>query len=294
MGEASLSGNMPGDVLHIGDSHRERSETIFPKAIEAFRRSGQEKFVISVFGGSGVGKSEVGYLLAERFRGEGLPAFLVSGDNYPYRIPAENDRERESRYRYHGLLALARRSDFHQRWTNQLRALWERGEDSARESQNTYPFLETYQEAGRKGLEEYLGTEGEIDFGLLNDIIHQFKRGEQNISLKKMGRTPEELWFERFDVSDVPIMILEWTHGNNERLHGVDYPVLLYSSPEETLEHRRARARDKGVDSPFVKLVLEIEQQKLLSQAAGAMLIVSKSADILKYEDLAGSRREAT
>jgi hypothetical protein len=122
MGEASLSGNMPGDVLHIGDSHRERSETIFPRAIEAFRRSGQEKFVISVFGGSGVGKSEVGYLLAERFRGEGLPAFLVSGDNYPYRIPAENDRERESRYRYHGLLALARRSDFHQRWTNQLRA----------------------------------------------------------------------------------------------------------------------------------------------------------------------------
>ena len=43
----------------------------------------------------------------------------------------------------------------------------------------------------------------------------------------------------------------------------VDIPVLLNSTPEETKNHRRSRARDGKVDSAFTTMVLEIEQEML-------------------------------
>ena len=80
------------------------------------------------------------------------------------------------------------------------------------------------------------------------------------------------------------VLILEWTHGNSDYVSGVDVPILLNSTPEETLAHRRARARDKGVDSPFTTLVLEIEQEKLKRQAHKAKIIVSKSGEVISYD----------
>ena len=80
---------------------------------------------------------------------------------------------------------------------------------------------------------------------------------------------------------DKQILIIEWTHGNSDYYEGVDIPVFLYSTPEETLEHRRLRARDKGTDSPFTTMVLEIEQDMLMAQSKKAKIIVSKSGEII-------------
>ena len=61
-----------------------------------------------------------------------------------------------------------------------------------------------------------------------------------------MGREESELWYDLLDFSDKNIIIIEWTHGNNQNLQGIDIPILLSSTPQETLEHRKARKRDKG------------------------------------------------
>ena len=100
-----------------------------------------------------------------------------------------------------------------------------------------------------------------------------------------MGREETELWYDPVDFSDKNVMIIEWTHGNNHNLQGVDIPILLNSTPQETLEHRRSRNRDGATDSPFTTMVLEIEQGMLISQAPNAKLILSKSGEILAYRD---------
>ena len=100
-----------------------------------------------------------------------------------------------------------------------------------------------------------------------------------------MGRKKEELWFENVDFSNCQVLILEWTHGNSDHLTQVDIPILLNSTPQETLEHRRKRNRDKGVDSPFTTMVLELEQQQLVRQAHKAKIIVAKSGNLMTYEE---------
>ncbi len=100
-----------------------------------------------------------------------------------------------------------------------------------------------------------------------------------------MGREETELWYDLVDFSDKNVIIIEWTHGNNHNLQGVDIPILLNSTPRETLEHRRSRNRDGATDSSFTTMVLEIEQDMLISQAPNAKLILSKSGEILSYDD---------
>ena len=80
-------------------------------------------------------------------------------------------------------------------------------------------------------------------------------------------------------------MVIEWTHGNSYYLKGVDIPVLLSSTPQETLEFRKKRNRDTGADSPFTKMVLNIEQELLTAQAPQAKIIVSLSGEIISYKD---------
>ncbi len=100
-----------------------------------------------------------------------------------------------------------------------------------------------------------------------------------------MGRSESEIWYEKIDFSKKNILVIEWTHGNNDLIHGVDIPILLNSTPSETLEHRKSRNRDGNLDSPFTMMVLELEQEKLVNQAARAKIIINKRGDILTYNE---------
>ncbi len=236
-------GDMPGDKIAIDEGHVQKAELLFPLVREAvegvFAERGVRKAVVAVSGGSGVGKSEVASVLSFLLSEAGIRTYTLSGDNYPHRIPAENDAERQR----------------------------------------------VYDEHGEAGLRAYLGTQNEIDFALLNHIISDFRAGKSPIALKRMGRTPDELWYDDVDMEDVAVLVIEWTHGLNDNLQGVDVTVLLNSTPEETLAHRRARNRDGNVDSPFTMMVLGIEQDLLKSQAHKANFIVSKQGELLSFED---------
>lgn len=232
-------GDMPGDKVEIGEKHIKKAQTIFPLLAEKIHDLAQDKVVVSVYGGSGVGKSEIASLLSFYLNAAGIGAYTMSGDNYPHRIPKNNDAMRE----------------------------------------------QVFEEKGKDGLREYLGSELEINFKEVNEILRQFHEGQSPIFLRRMGRTETELWYEPVDFSGVSVLILEWTHGNNKHLRGVDIPIFLGSTPAETLAHRISRNRDGNPDSPFVTMVLEMEQDLLTSQGDRAAVIISKSGDVITFED---------
>ena len=147
------------------------------------------------------------------------------------------------------------------------------------------PWLAVYQAEGRKALAGYLGTPSEQDFDELGQTLARFKNGIDAIWLKRMGRTEDARWYDNVDFSDTNVLIIEWTHGNSDNYKGVDIPVLLNSTPQETMAHRKARNRDGAVDSPFTTMVLELEQDMLESQAHKAKVIVSKAGKLLSYDE---------
>lgn len=282
-----MHGDMPGDKIEINDSHREKAALIFPILVEKLKavmlQNPYQRAVVCVCGGSGVGKSETASLLGHALQVSGIGSYILSGDNYPHRIPMQNDAERLRVFRTGAVSGLVASGLYRPEVRDTLRHLQETDTDADPALCASYPWLTIYQNKGKKALSGYLGSEKELNFAELSGIIQQFKTGAQALYLKRMGRTPLDLWYDRVDFSDKHVLIIEWTHGNSDRYVGVDIPILLNSTPQETLEHRRSRNRDGAVDSPFTTMVLEIEQRQLESQAHKAQIIVSKQGEILSY-----------
>lgn len=65
-----------------------------PLLVQALENNPCSKAVLSVSGGSGVGKTCVSALLTYYLNQLGVGAFTLSGDNYPRRFPELNDAER--------------------------------------------------------------------------------------------------------------------------------------------------------------------------------------------------------
>ncbi len=279
-------GDMPGDKILVGEDHIRKAGLLFPPLAEALCALEGPKAVVSVFGGSGVGKSEIASLLCWYLRSAGIGSYVISGDNYPRRIPLYNDAERLSIFRAGGLRGLLAEGQYSAGVQKDLDALWPAGLDAEPKEAEDRPWLRCYQASGRKALAAYLGTEKEQDYEELNAILAAFRRGDSAVWLKRMGRTEEERWYDAVDFRETEVLILEWTHGGNPALRGIDIPILLNSTPEETREHRRLRARDGKTDSAFTTMVLEIEQEELRRAAPHARFILSKAGQFLRPEDV--------
>ena len=111
-------------------------------------------------------------------------------------------------------------------------------------------------------------------------MIAEFKAGKASVALKKMGREPGEISYEDTDFRDVQILLIEWTHGGSEFLSGVDLPVYIDSIPEETLQNRLKRNRDENAGSKLIKTVIEVEQEKLISQGKKAKIVIGRDGGI--------------
>lgn len=277
-------GDMPGDKVQIGPEHIAKANTIFPLLVPlAAEHAHNGRVVISVCGGSGVGKSEIASLLSHYFRSAGIGSYTLSGDNYPLRIPMYNDAERNRIFRVAGLRGLVDAGVYSASVRETLAVLWQQETDADPALRTAYPWLTVYQDSGRKALAAYLGTDLEQDYKELNGILSEFHAGAESIWLKRMGRTEDARWYDAVDLSDTNVLILEWTHGNSDFLRGVDIPILLNSTPEQTRAHRRSRSRDGKTDSAFTTMVLEIEQAELDRCAHKAKIILAKTGENLTY-----------
>lgn len=280
-------GDMPGDKVVIGETHIKKAAVVFdairPMIAEAMETNASARCVISVCGGSGVGKSETASLISYFLREMGIGSYTLSGDNYPHRIPMDNDAERMRVYRNGGLRGLVAGGVNPAQHRETLLALWADETDADPAVCEAHPWMRAYQKAGSCRLAEYLGSQQEINFDEIGDIVARFKQGAQSLYLKRMGREREALWYDEVDMQGVQVLVIEWTHGNSDHYQGVDIPVLLNSTPAETLAHRRARNRDGRPDAPFITMVLGIEQRMLEAQAHKARVILSKAGEVLTY-----------
>jgi|UniRef100_UPI00402A3F92 chloramphenicol 3-O-phosphotransferase len=248
-------------VSDLAQEQIKNAERLFPLIRKKTEERKEKKTVISVSGGSGVGKTGMAFLLQNMFEKQGKKSFIISGDNYPHRIPMYNDAERIARFRMSGLNGLITERLYTDEIKEKLLELQKAGRDA--EEQEDMQWLSIYQKYGDKALTDYLGTDQELDYEAISNLLMQFHGGTSQLLLRHMGRTPDDIWYDRRDVSDTDILILEWTHGNSAYLQGVDVSVVLISTPEETLENRKKRNRDTAIDSPFVARVLRIEQKKI-------------------------------
>lgn len=279
--ECIPQGDMPGDKVQISEDHIRKTNLFFPKLLEEMSKAAGDKIVISVHGGSGVGKSETASLIAYYLNQLGIGSYVMSGDNYPRRIPLYNDAERARVFRAEGLKGLLKAGLYSDSVQQTLNTLWEQETDPDPAQAEKYPWLASYQAAGRAALAAYLGTANEQDFEEINSVIALFRSGAEDGWFKRMGRTEDQRWYSQIDLRNVNVLILEWTHGGSAHLQGIDIPVLLRSTPEETRAHRRSRARDGKTDSSFTTMVLEIEQKLLDDRAKYAKIVISKAGEIL-------------
>ena len=77
---------MLGDVLLIGDLHRKAAKEILAHLLVDKKKKGEEyKYIVAISGESGSGKTELGHVLANDLKKEGIRAKLLHLDNY-YKI----------------------------------------------------------------------------------------------------------------------------------------------------------------------------------------------------------------
>lgn len=290
-------GDTPGDRVGIYETHIRKAHALLPALSElvdsACCAAPGGRCVVGICGGSGSGKSGTAAVLGWYLTQLGNRCYILSGDNYPRRIPVQNDAERLRLFREAGLDALVQAGLYNTHVRGVLRELMRTEQDAALELCGRYPWLATYQKAGQQALKAYLGTKQEIDFDRLNALLAQFRAGAPTLALRRLGRTPDELWYDMMDFSNTNVLILEWTHSNSDELEGVDIPILLDSTPAATLSYRVARNRDKKPDSPFMSTVLDIEQAKLCAQAPKARLILSQDDRLISYSEFLQAKQQS-
>ena len=185
-------GDMPGDKVEIGEGHVQKANVIFkellPMLEEASEKSETGKVVITVCGGSGVGKSEIASLLSFYLKEAGIGSYTLSGDNYPHRIPVYNDAERLHTFRESALKGMVKEGTFTAERFEVIHEFQKNGADANPKHTEAYDWYESYLRNGKEGLKGYLGTNNEIGFDEVEEIVKEFKAGTDEIWLKRMGR----------------------------------------------------------------------------------------------------------
>ncbi len=285
----TVSGDMPGDKIVIGSELVVKAVTLIPllldRVSELLKRNKTNRAVIGLCGGSGSGKSGTGVLLTGFFNKHGVDTYMMSGDNYPRRIPEYNDAERLRLFRQGGVRGLVLSGELNPERLARLQEFQEKNSDADPGHILDDPWMETYLKGGRVALSSYLGGPDEIDYKEVEHILWQFKSGAEDVWMRRMGRDMTAFWYEKVHFQKDGLLILEWTHANSNYFQGVDLPVLLNSTPEETVTYRLRRARDGQADHPFVSMVLQIEQEKQVSLARKAVVILSRQGQRITYDE---------
>jgi len=121
-----------------------------------------------------------------------------------------------------------------------------------------------------------------------NGNFDDFKINEIDINFveRMLKSLPSNIYFKDMEGKYV-FCTHYWNHSNSEYYSGVDIPIYLDSTPQETLQSRLERNRDQWIDNPFTMMVLDIEQKMLKKQSEKAKLIVTRDGTVLDRKEYA-------
>lgn len=260
----------------------DKADTLFlelAKKTDDFKRD-IGKSILSVYGGSGVGKSSIATALSVLLEENNKKCVVLHGDHYPLRIPMYNDVERLAIFRENGLRELIQKGLYTGDVPDKLKELQKEDKDCDSNLKDRYMWITDYIHGGKKGLCDYLGTPKELDYAAINKVMDSFRQQDDSIWIRQMGRELWDISYQKVDVSKCDILILEWTHGYSPYLSKRDIQIFLKGSPKDTLENRIQRKRDENTASPFISIVLDIEQELIDRHGKNADIIMTKEGKI--------------
>lgn len=282
-------GDMPGDTLDLNEATIASAKKLFSSVKESIAKNiGNNPYgrtIISIAGGSGSGKTCLSALLTHFLNASNVGAYTISGDNYPHMIPVENDASRLRVFRHNGVRAVVDARLGSPEVFGEIRDFQKKENETGHVNPVDKPWYPVYISGGKAALNRHLGTPHEQNYNEINDVLNAFRDGAETIWLRRMGRDNTAFWYEEKNFSDVSVLILEWTHGLSQFITGVDIPIFLNTTPEETYADRKRRGRDGNTDTDLIKAVVEIEQRQLLNEVSRARVIASRSGDVMTYED---------
>jgi len=112
----------------------------------------------------------------------------------------------------------------------------------------------------------------EVNLALLQAHVSAFREG-RDVDAPLTNYAADQFDSHRVEFAGVSVLIVEGTYVLG--LEDLDVRIFLEATYADTIERRRARARD--VDSPFVERVLAIEHGLIAPQSASADLIVDRA-----------------
>ncbi len=92
---------MKGDIILVGEEHKNAAELIIDRLAEEIERS-PRRYTMTVAGESGSGKSETGQALADALEARGVPAAVLQQDDYYVLPPRFNDAARRANFAWVG------------------------------------------------------------------------------------------------------------------------------------------------------------------------------------------------
>lgn len=98
---------MKGDILIIDENHRKAAKQVVDLIFEEICNRGN-KYVITVAGESGAGKSEIADSIAEALEKENIKSFIFGQDDYFVYPPKTNARQREKDINWVGMQEVKR------------------------------------------------------------------------------------------------------------------------------------------------------------------------------------------
>ena len=81
--------------------------------------------------------------------------------------------------------------------------------------------------------------------------MSDFKQGAPTLYLKRMGRTPTELWYDAVDMIGKSVLVISGRTAIPTGMRASIFPYCSTARPRKPLAHRQARNRDGRADSPL-------------------------------------------
>lgn len=290
-GQTIPGGDMPGDITDINEAAVAAAVKLFPTLREQIRQSIADnpygRCVVSISGGSGSGKTCSAAILSWILNAAGIETYTMSGDNYAHRIPHENDEGRQRVFRHNGVRAVvdARLAEDPAVFREIMAFQQEENEKGHAEPPAGAEWFDAYIAGGKAALKRHLATPHEQNFNEVNDVLSAFRDGAREIWLRRMGRDTTAFWYENRDFSRTSVLILEWTLGLSRYLIGIDVPVYIETTPEETYASRVARGRDSNARTDLIQAVIEIEQKLLIRDVPRASVIATRAGNVLTPDE---------